>query len=348
MLFQVAPFVHPDTFHFEMVLIPESLMVSSAILAMALVVKGALDPNPPTVRLGVASGLIFAFGFSSKYLFFPMVVLGINLIRNKRAFKAALIAGTIAFFASNLIFNPGAITRGFGWLFSIATHKGIYGHGEPGFVDLDIFWPNMGSIIAAVPLVSGLYIVAALVTLAQMMRTRNISDPVSRALLAAFVVFVAQLVATSKHFRLHYMMTSWVLAGGVLVLTIVQIRRLVPAIPSGVLAAAAAAICAILISGTLSEVRQEAIAWVALNNAGARLSKAVVEAGPACANVSSMYVRAPENELNHGWDMTMGPWGNQSLKDRFSDASAHAFEVPSHHLRQARRGIPLHRCPDAH
>jgi hypothetical protein len=74
MLFQVAPFVHPDTFHFEMVLIPESLMVSAAILAMALVVKGALDPDPPTVRLGVVSGLIFAFGFSSKYLFLPLAI----------------------------------------------------------------------------------------------------------------------------------------------------------------------------------------------------------------------------------------------------------------------------------
>lgn len=231
MLFQVAPFVHRDTFHFEMVLIPESLTVSSGILAMALVVKTALDPNPPTVRLGVASGLIFAFGFSSKYIFLPMVALGVGLLSNKRAFVAAFITGAIAFAAFNLILNPGAITRGFGWMFSIATHKGIYGHGEPGFIDFDVFWSNMGSIIAAAPLVFGLYTVAAQVSLTQMMRTQSHSDPVSRALLAPFIVFVAQLIATSKHFALHYMMASWVLTGGVLVLTIVQIRRIVPAIP---------------------------------------------------------------------------------------------------------------------
>lgn len=328
MLFQVAPFVHPDTFHFEMVLIPESLMVSSAILAMALVVKGALDPNPPTVRLGVASGLIFAFGFSAKYLFLPIAVLGVNLVRNKRAFQASFITGTIAFLAFNLIFNPGAITRGFGWLFSLATHKGIYGQGEPGFIDFNTFWSNMAGIIAAAPLVSGLYIVAALVSLARMMRTQSISDPVSRALLAAFVVFAAQLVATSKHFWLHYMMASWVLAGGVLVLTIVQIRRLVPAVPAGVVAAAAACLCAVLISGTLSEVRREAIASVALDDVSARLSKAVVAAGPACANVSNMYVHPPENALSFGWDITLGAWGDQSMRDRFSAAYAKAFDVP--------------------
>jgi hypothetical protein len=167
-----------------------------------------------------------------------------------------------------------------------------------------------------------------LVSLTQMMRTQSHSDPVSRALLAAFIVFVAQLIATSKHFALHYMMASWVLTGGVLVLTIVQIRRIVPAIPAGVLAAAATAICAILISDTLLETRREAIASVALDKVGARLSKAVVEAGPTCANVSSMYVRAPENELTFGWEQTMSAWGDQPMKDRFSASYTRTFEAP--------------------
>jgi hypothetical protein len=328
MLFQVAPFVHPDTFHFEVVLIPESLMVSSAILAMALTVKTALDPNPPTVRFGVLSGLIFAFGFSSKFLFLPMAALGVSLLGNKRAFAAAYVTGAIAFAVFNLILNPGAITRGFGFVFSIATHKGYYGLGEPGFIDFDIFWSNMSSIIAAAPLVFGLYILVALVSLAQIITAHGNSDAVSRSLLATFFVFVAQLAAASKHFALHYMMASWVLTGGVLVLAIVQIRRLIPAMPAGLLAGAAAASCAILISTTLSEAKRETVVWVELGDVGARLSKAVVEAGPACANVSSMFVRAPENELNFGWDMTMAAWGDQLMKERFSDAYARAFEVP--------------------
>ncbi len=328
MLFQVAPFVHPDTFHFATVLIPESLMVSAAILSMALLVRSALDPNPPTVRLGVACGLIFAFGFSSKYLFFPLLIFGVNLLANKRAFVVAGITGTIAFAAFNLILNPGAITRGFGWLFTIATHKGAYGHGEPGFVDFGVFWSNMASIVTAAPLISGLYIVAALLSLTRMLRTRSHSDPVSRALLLVFAVFAAQLVATSKHFALHYMMASWVLAGGVLVLTIVQIRRLAPAMPAGVLAATAAALCAILVSTTLFDVRREAAETAALDEVGARLSRAVVEAGPACANVASMNVRAPENQMSFGWETTMSAWGDQPMKDRFSESYARAFETP--------------------
>jgi hypothetical protein len=75
-------------------------------------------------------------------------------------------------------------------------------------------------------------------------------------------------------------------------------------------------------------VRRDAFEWVALDNVGAKLSKAVIEAGPACANVSGMFVRAPENDPNYGYAMTMSAWGNQIMKDRFSDAYASAFDVP--------------------
>jgi hypothetical protein len=57
---------------------------------------------------------------------------------------------------------------------------------------------------------------------------RRYLDPISLTLVAAFLAFAAQLVATSKHFNLHYMIASWVLTGGVLVLTVIETRRLFP------------------------------------------------------------------------------------------------------------------------
>ena len=38
-----------------------------------------------------------------------------------------------------------------------------------------------------------------------------------------------------------------------------------------------------------------------------------------------MFVRAPENELNHGADMTLG---TGQMEDRFSEAYERAFKVP--------------------
>ncbi|HEY3030196.1 MAG TPA: hypothetical protein VGJ68_08440 [Bradyrhizobium sp.] len=124
MLFQVAPFVSSEALHFEIMLIPESLMVSCAILGMALVLKAALDEKPPTIGLGATQGLIFALGLSSKYLHAPLAVMGVSLLRNRWAFATAAVVGPFAFFIINRVLNPHVFTGGFHWLVSLATHKG--------------------------------------------------------------------------------------------------------------------------------------------------------------------------------------------------------------------------------
>ena len=328
MLFQAGAFVHPDAFHYQTVLAPESLMVAIVLFGMAIVVKATLDENPPETGLGVASGLIFALGFSTKYLYLPQSLFAVCLLRNRRAFVAALITGAIGFVAFSLIFNPGTITRGFGWLVQIATHKGYYGEGEPGFIDFKTFWSNMREIAASAPFVLGVYVAAAVVALASWIKNRTWREPVCLSLGAAVLIFAAHLLATSKHFALHYMMAPWVLTGGVLVLVVVQIRRLLPAIPSAAVSLVAGGLCVAMSVTTLIDARTAALHSSALNAIGARLSEAVGAAGPACANVSSMFVRAPENDMNHGWDMTLQPWGDQPMRERFSTAYAGVFTVP--------------------
>jgi len=325
MLFQVAPFVSAEALHFEVMLIPESLMASCAIFGMALVLKAALQTKSPTVGLGVAQGVIFALGLSAKFLHAPLAFLGLSLFRNQRAYWAAGAAGALSFFLLNRILHPLVFTSGFHWMAGLATHKGNYGSGEAGFIDFATFWPNMGQIIMAEPVIFAVFATGATAALLRMARTRRYLDPISLTLIATFLAFSAQLAATSKHFALHYMLATWVLTGGALVLTATEIRRNFPGIPPNAIAAAAAAICAVLISGTLLETRTQALQWMAANAAGTRLSKAVVAAGPSCANVSSMFVRAPENDLNFGADVTLSV---QEMEDRFSEAYTRAFDVP--------------------
>jgi hypothetical protein len=325
MLFQIAPFVSSVALHFEVMLIPESLMASCAIFGMGLVLKAALDERPPTIGLGAAQGLIFALGLSSKYLYLPLAIVGVCFQRSLRASVVAWLVGIFGFFIVNRIFSPGVFTSGFHWLVSLATHKGIYGEGEPGFIDFNLFWPNMAVIITAAPLISAVFLAGLLLAQARMLTSGRYLDPISLTLVASFLAFAAQLVATSKHFNLHYMMASWALTGGVLVLTVVEVQRLFPKVSPRLAASVAAAVCVILLSTTLFRITSEARAWIALNNTGAKLSKAVIEAGPSCANVSGMFVRAPENEMAHGADMTLG---TQQVVDQFSDAYARAFKAP--------------------
>jgi hypothetical protein len=324
-LFQVGPFVNPDTFYFEMLVAPESLMVSFAMLGMALAIKAALDEKPPRLWLGAAMGLTFALGLSSKFLHLPLAAIGVSLLRNPFALALSVLTGILTFILLNQIFNPWVFSAGYHWLLALATHKGMYGQGEPGFIDFSAFWSNMGQIFSSGPLICVVFIVGAMAAVAQILRSRRWLDPVSLTLLATFLAFFVLLVATSKHFFLHYMMASWVLMGGALVLTVIEMRRLIPQLSPRVLAGLSAAVCVILIATTLWDARGLAIAQIARDKRGARLSQIVLEVAPACANVSSMYVQAPENVMGLGADTALGL---KEIENRFSDAYARTHKVP--------------------
>lgn len=324
-IFQIAPFVSLDALHLGAMLTTESLLMTSAVFGMALVIKAALDEKPPTVGLGVAQGVIFALGLSSKFLYAPLALLSVALLRNWRAYVAATLVGVFAFFIFNRILNPHVLTGGFRWLFSLATHKGFYGYGEPGFIDFSLFWPNVANIIVSGPVVFAAFSVGAGLALLRMWRTRSYFDPVSLTLLALFAAYGVQLVATAKHFHLYYMLASWILTAGVLVLAVVEARRLWPASSPLLCTGIAGLACVLMAAGTLREIRQVSAKWMANDEVGARLSKAIVAAGPTCANVSRMFVRAPENHLNFGGDFT---FVRQPIEDRFSDAYQRINKTP--------------------
>jgi hypothetical protein len=324
-LFQVGPFVNPDTFYFQMLVAPESLMVSCGMLGMAFATKAALDERPPKLWLGLAMGLTFGLGLSSKFLHLPLAVIGVSLLRSPLTLAASVLAGILTFIVLNQIFNPWVFSSGYHWLVALATHKGTYGQGEPGFIDFSTFWGNIGDIFSSGPLVCAVFIVGGLVAAAQMLRSRRFLDPVSLTLLATFLAFVVLLVATAKHYALHYMVASWVLMGGTLVLTVIETRRLIRRLSPRTLAGISAAVCAILIVTTLLGARRQAITEIARDEKGARLSQTIIKAAPSCANVSGMYLQAPENLMGLGADTA---FGLKEIEDRFSDAYARTHKVP--------------------
>jgi hypothetical protein len=67
--------------------------------------------------------------------------------------------------------------------------KGIYGEGEEGFIDFNLFWPNMGEIIMAGPAIFAIFATGAIVALARIATSRRYLDPISLTLLASFLAF---------------------------------------------------------------------------------------------------------------------------------------------------------------
>jgi hypothetical protein len=324
MLFQVAPFASLQAIHLSSILTPESLMFSSAVLGMALTIKAALDERPPSVRLGTVMGVVFAFGLSSKYLHLPLALVGIPaLLRNWRALAASVAVAVFVFFAIHRAFHPHVFTEGFRWLYAIATHKGHYGAGDSGFIDMETFWPNMKAIVSAEPVIFAVFSIAVIFACARMIKSGSFLDPISLTLVASFFAMCAQLVATSKHFNFYYMLASWALTSGVLVLAVIETRRLFPRVTAGMAMGVAISIALVISCSTFVRAWNDATEQAALDRIGARLSGAVAGAAGSCANVTRAFVRAPEHPLSFGGNFTLA---TQEMEDRFSDAYARSFK----------------------
>jgi hypothetical protein len=80
-----------------------------------------------------------------------------------------------------------------------------------------------------------------------------------------------------------------------------------------------------MIVSSLVQAGRNGLELFAHNDVGATLSRAVAMAGPSCANVSSMFVRAPENDVNFGADTTLN---NAEVERHFSEAYERTHKAP--------------------
>ncbi|MCK1313383.1 hypothetical protein [Bradyrhizobium sp. 23] len=324
MLFQVAPFVSLQTIHFPSILMPESLLVSSVILGMALILKAALGDQPPSTRLGLVLGLVCAFGMSSKFLYMPLAVVGIAaLLRNRLALAVSGVVAVSAFYVIHFLFHPRVLYDGYAWLYSIASHKGQYGHGEAGLIDGDTFWLNMKAIVVAEPIIFGIFSAGAILALSRMIKSRSFLDPISITLVASFLAMCAHLLATAKHFNLHYMLANWAATSGVVVLAVIEIRRLFPRVAPQFITKAAIFFCVAICGTTIVRARNDAVEQIAQDQIGAKLSNTILSAAGSCANVTGMFVRAPEHPLSFGDIFTLA---TPEMVKRFSDSYVRSFK----------------------
>jgi hypothetical protein len=71
--------------------------------------------------------------------------------------------------------------------------------------------------------------------------------------------------------------------------------------------------------------RHQAIAESAKDERGAELSQTIIKAAPSCANVSGMYLHAPENLMGLG---AYTAFGLKEIEDRFSEAYVRTHKLP--------------------
>ncbi len=228
-------------------LAPEALVMFAGIMVMACLSDTLLSFSPlsePTSdRSAVAVGFFLALGVTAKIDFAPLILL-LAVMPTKRA----RIIGLLALLGFSLLFLLPIITKlpeVVKWYYGLTTHTGYYGSGPEGLVDIAAVPARLSTLFHRGGLV---FAAAAACIVAVTMCIFGIVD-VNRSShrrwcvwvgAVLFAILAIQVALVLKHFRVHYILPSFVISSVILIrpLRLLEARF---ARPARVLATIAAA-----------------------------------------------------------------------------------------------------------
>jgi hypothetical protein len=323
-IFQTAPFLDFEMFRNSTLLEPESLLISLTLLGTAMTLRAALAERP-TIRSGIALGVNFALSLSSKILAAPLAIIGMAaLLKSPLALLASILSAWLFFWYFNETFNPEVFSTGKLWLISLFTHKGRYGTGDPGFIDWTSFLPNMLLIVEAAPQIFVAFALGCLVSMRRIIITGDYRDRVSLTSIAFSISLALLMVATAKHFAVHYMIAGWATCTGAIVLLLVEVDRSLQPIkryaPIGFAVA-----CVATIAVSLLAVDRNARQLKAENLAGAAISQSIAERASSCDNVTGTFLNDPDDAVSFGVENALG---TAKELNAFVEAYKHVFRAP--------------------
>jgi hypothetical protein len=190
---------------------PEPIVSIFSTLLGALSFKksyeGRTDKNYELI-----SGALLGFGIATKITILPLMILPLFILSTKKEF-AQYFACIAVFFYIGIypILNQ---FHGFSsWVMSLATHKGAYGTGPTGLIDLYTVKSFLPTLLTEIPLYIFALFVSGFVVIS---RKRTIQE---KALYGFFVSCVAQMLMVLKHPGIRYLCPSLALAGFMIVLS---------------------------------------------------------------------------------------------------------------------------------
>lgn len=218
LLFQLIPFYYSTMPNFMTRGSPDCLLVIALLLLSLVLIKSISHPDFAVINSKkiVLFGIIIGFGLASKITMLPFLLF--CLIPRGVYKKIYLFFITLAaFFMFTLPILPqyGRFSR---WVYSLITHKGVYGQGPVGFPDLSSLWLNFKNIARQEPLFIAIIVLLFCVTsiLLYVKRRCRDSEPVNK-LLKIFSIYLLivslQLVMTMKHYAINYLIPSMSLTG---------------------------------------------------------------------------------------------------------------------------------------
>lgn len=202
---QLSPFAFVMTLEVNYRLMPEAIMISIISLWLILLIKLVHEPEVERKysRYCILFALLFGFSLSDKLTFLPYFILPLFILPNwiLRLRYTALSIVSFLIFAFPVLFNFHKFNN---WVTGIITHKGVYGGGEAGFVNWELFTFNLKVMVnqtypILIPLI---FLIVLILSALFFLRKRNLLVSLATGLI--FLLIISYLI-TAKHYAFYYM-----------------------------------------------------------------------------------------------------------------------------------------------
>jgi hypothetical protein len=201
---QLTPFAFLLTLEESNRMMPE-LIMPSIVALWIIMLTGLLFNSPKDIsykKFALKFGILMGFSLADKLTFIPFIVIPLLILPGIKIKLRYLFFTAVAFclFAIPVLFNFNKFVN---WVFNLFMHKGVYGGGERGILDWNLFCEHMQLMVQQT---YQLLIPAFLLLLYSLIRlagSRN--NTTSRIALGISSAVVIQFIITAKHFAFYYL-----------------------------------------------------------------------------------------------------------------------------------------------
>lgn len=226
LLFQITPFLSVNVLeHAWTKVSPEPLLLAICLGYSIFLFRYLFRTSTRILQLIIGFSLLGGLGLATKATFLPILIIPFFLIPGWKN-RGYYFLGTVAAF---FLFTSPAHKEYhtmFDWFANLITHKGIYGKGEKGLVDISSYFLNIQTIFRVNLFFSLSFLLNGVFILWEIFKKNPQKSLFFLILKSLFAAQVLSVLIVAKHYHAnHYLMPALALTGFSLIVLFLNIKE---------------------------------------------------------------------------------------------------------------------------
>ena len=222
LMLQTSPFLFLTIFDSLTRVHPETLLLSVCNLAIIILLDHVYpDSEKKSISKALWLGLAAGIGIVTKITFAPVFLLCIFFLSTWRSRLLFLFSAALSGFMF-LLPAIGSLKRMGLWIIALLTHKGYYGAGESGFVDLSLAAGFLKECVRDEPIFVVVFLLLTIITIYSTIRKNKIHSHTQKQLIGFCLFNWTMILMVAKHPRIHYLIP---LLGLIILNVVIVINR---------------------------------------------------------------------------------------------------------------------------